>query len=164
VPCDLSNNVTLIDWAGEAKTPDELYQIMKDKKVTHILFNAPEARRLKSVDLMHFEKGQLKMFGLFWMKYIKEVHRTIGDTEILKRGVLSLKNQVPEFWNAQYAVNPLNYVYLYEILSESDAGKPHQVPINLFLSKDMYPDRRWENMQSVPQEIQNEFISGKYRQ
>jgi 4-amino-4-deoxy-L-arabinose transferase-like glycosyltransferase len=141
-------NPLLIFLRQKCVNGDDLYQKLRENGVTHILVNVPEARRLASYDILDFSPQELKIFSEFWKKYVKEVYRDIADISLPERGIFSMKREVPQWWQ-QYSSNPGNYVYLYEIMSEEEAIKPHPVPENFFLTESIYPPARWEKLKST---------------
>jgi hypothetical protein len=94
---------------------------------------------------LYWDAAQLKIYNDFWNKYVKEVYRDLADA-LLRDGQLGSK--VPQFW-AYYTGDPKNYVYLYELMTEQDAVKPHQVPLNFMLWKDLYGPDRYDKLKSV---------------
>ncbi|MEW6040006.1 MAG: hypothetical protein AB1633_00605 [Elusimicrobiota bacterium] len=55
---------------------------------------------------------------------------------------------MPEFWDG-YSRDAKNYVYLYEIMSEPEASKPHKAPENFFLLKELHTGERFEKLSPV---------------
>ncbi|OGS20347.1 MAG: hypothetical protein A3J83_02115 [Elusimicrobia bacterium RIFOXYA2_FULL_40_6] len=128
----------VIMWCKEVNSAEELREKLAKEKITHILFNAPEGRRLNCYDIFQFDPKDLEIFCDFWEKYLKVIYAALPDASLNDGRRAST---VPEFWNG-YQQNPFNYVYLYEILSPEDAGKPHQAVVNFFLYKDLYEPKR----------------------
>lgn len=60
---------------------------------------------------------------------------------------MSLKNSQPEWWK-QHASDPRNYVYLYEIMNEEEAFKPHNPPVNMLLTAEIHAPSRLDNLQN----------------
>lgn len=154
VMSDLSSWMPLVDWANKVNNEDELYKKFLDEGVTHILFNIPEARRLAGFDDLYFEDGGYEIWCKFWNKYVREVCRGIADVSIPQRGIFSIKNQQPEWWQ-QYSSDVHNYVYLYEIIPQNEVGGPHQVPYNFFLEKELYSSERWQKVLPVIEKFLN---------
>lgn len=149
---NFADPVPLVDWTEKSANEDELYKKIKTEGVTHILINFLELKRLAGSDNLYFSPEGLKIFVNFWNKYVKEIYRDIADISLPDRGIYSLKKQAPDWWQ-QYASNPMNYVCLYEIMSEEEAEKPHQPPYNFFLHKEFYSQERWEKLKPVIDEI-----------
>lgn len=143
----VDNFTPIIVWAGASSNAEELYQKVRKEKITHILFNLPEARRLAGYDVLHWEGKDLKVFLEFWNKYVKEIYKNIADISIPHQGIYSMKKQVPNWWQ-NYALDPRNYVYLYEILSPEETEKPHPVPLNFFFIPELYTKERWEKIKN----------------
>lgn len=138
----------LILWIKECKTADELYDILQREKVTHILLNVPEAKRLAGYDIFHFEPDELRIFIDFWNKYVVEIYRDIADISLPERKIHSMKKQVPTWWE-EYSNDLRNYVYLYKILSKEEASKPHVIPYNFFLEPFIYGKHRQEKLLDI---------------
>ena len=134
-----------VEWTKSSKDAAELYKKVKDNGVTHILFNAPEMKRLRSLDMFYWDVKELKVFAEFWRKYVREAYIDIGDISLPNQGVFSMKNQKPLWWQ-KYSGDPKNYVYLYEILSKADSLKPHKAPENFLLENEFYSQERWEKI------------------
>ena len=135
----------LNEWLKQCKDPKELLAKFRSEGITHILLNLPEARRLAGFDELYFEPEELKVFSSFWNRYVVEIHKDIADIALPQKDIFSIKNQQPQWW-AQYSADPNNYVYLYGILSEVDSLKPHNVPQNFLLEKEVYSQERWEKI------------------
>jgi hypothetical protein len=138
----------LVEMCSRSKNADELYQKLRGEGVTHILLNMPEARRLATYEIFYFEPEQLALFNEFWKKYVKEVYKGIGDIAIPERGVISMRQQVPDWWQ-QYSSEPRNFVYLYELMSDKDANIPHEVPLNFMTDKTVYSPAQWEKLRVI---------------
>lgn len=138
----------MILWMKGCKTPDEVYESFNKHGLTHILLNAPEAKRLSAYDLLHFEPEELRLFTAFWNKYVKEVFRDVADLSVPQQGIVSMKVQQPAWWQ-NYAANPFNYVFLYEIMSPEEAAKPHNPPPNFFVTPQLYNPERWAKFQKA---------------
>ena len=130
------------------RSPEELRMYLIKQGITHILVNGPEARRLASYDILDFSPQELKLFANFWKKYVKEIYRDIADISLPERGIFSMKRDVPQWWLG-YSSDGRNYVYLYEIMSEEEAGKPHPVPENFLLDSSVYSPGRWEKLKDT---------------
>ncbi|MBU0952595.1 MAG: glycosyltransferase family 39 protein [Elusimicrobia bacterium] len=128
----------VILWCKKVNSADELREKLAKERVTHIMFNAPEGRRLNCYDIFQFEPKDLEIFSAFWEKYLKMIYAALPDAS-LNDGRRASK--VPEFW-AGYQQNPFNYVYLYEILSPEDVNRPRQAVLNFFLYKNLYEPKR----------------------
>ncbi|MEM2772724.1 MAG: glycosyltransferase family 39 protein [Candidatus Pacearchaeota archaeon] len=142
----------LIENLKKVQSASQLYEEFKKQGITHVVLNVPEAKRLSGYDNFYFEPEEFKIWCEFWNKYVKEIYRDVADIALPDRGIYSLKKQSPNLWK-QYASNPMNYVYLYEIMSEEEAEKPHQPPYNFFLHKEIYSQERWEKLKPVIDEI-----------
>ncbi len=147
---DLSNWVPLVIWSGESKDEKDLYQRLKNEGVTHIFLNPNEAKRVG--DIIHWEGEDLIIFSKFWNKYVKEIYRDIPDISFPQQKIYSMKKQVPDWWK-NYSSEPHNYNYVYEIMSEEEANKPHQIPYNFFLEKNFYSETRWQKLQPLVQQF-----------
>ncbi len=132
----------VVMFSRSTKNGKELWKKLKEERVTHILFNVPEARRLAGYDMLHWEGEDLKVFLEFWNKYVKETYKDIADISVPHQGIYSMKKQVPNWWQ-HYQIDPKNYVYLYEILSPEEAEKPHPAPLNFFFTPELYQKERW---------------------
>ncbi|OGS27361.1 MAG: hypothetical protein A2297_03015 [Elusimicrobia bacterium RIFOXYB2_FULL_48_7] len=132
-------------WSKQADNPEKLKEILAREKVTHILFNVPETKRLSGYDILQFEPKDFEIFIKFWEKYAKLADAEISDVTLNdgRKG-----STIPEFWG-QYRSNPFNYVYLFEIMPEEEAVKPHQKPYNFLLSKELYEAKRHELLAPV---------------
>lgn len=145
----------LVNGAGEysyfieplkkSNNEDEYYRLLKDKGVTHLLLNVPELKRLYVYGNLYWNKEEFKIFDKFWKKYVVEIYRDIADLSVPQRGIISMKKQNPVWWE-NYAKNPFNYVFLYEILDEESALKPHEVPYNILADKRIYPEKDWQKL------------------
>ncbi len=143
----------LVETLKKVNSAEELYKEFKKQKITHILLNVPEAKRLSGYDNFYFELKEFKIWVEFWNKYIKEIYRDIADISLPEHGIYSLKHQRSDWWQ-QYSSDLHNYVYLYEILDEKEAiQKKHTVPYNFFLEPQIYPQHRWEKIKIVMQEL-----------
>jgi hypothetical protein len=142
------DHTSLVLMLKEARNADDLYDALGKKGITHILLSIPEGRRLASYDTLDFEPSQMKVLIQFWNRYITEVHRDIGDLSLPQQGIYSMRKQQPEWWQ-RYSSDPNNYIYLYEILSREDSQKPHIVPLNRFLTPELYPPARWEQLKAL---------------
>jgi len=144
----------LIKMLEKVENEDELYEEFKKQGITHILLNLPEAKRLAGYDNFYFEPQQFEIWLKFWDKYVEEVYKDIADISLPDRGIVSMKNQNPQWWQG-YSSDPKNYVYLYKILSEDEIklikeGKlEHRKPMNFFLLRELYPSSRWEILKDV---------------
>ena len=134
--------IQLLDGCNDA---DEYRGKLDKEGITHVLVNLPEAIRLSGYDLLHFTPEQYKIFLQFWNKYAIEIHRDIADLSIPQQAIRSMREQQPAWWQ-NYASNPGNYVYLYEILSHSDAQRARPTATNLFLLSKLYPETRWQTL------------------
>jgi len=125
----------------EARSGEEFYKMIKEDGITHILFNAPEARRLSGYEPFYFDPEMLKIFDEFWRSHVREVYKDISDIYLPQYGIRSMKREQPQWWEG-YARDPLNYVYVYEVLSSEEAAgsSPSE---NFLLRKDFYPEKRW---------------------
>lgn len=139
---DVSPLVTMVQ---ASKTPEEFRAQLAKKGITHVLLNAAEARRQASYDIVYFEPQDLILFSRFWQKYMKELYREPADLSDLQQGLLSMRSQQPAMWE-RYKGDPFTNVYIYEILSETDANQPHQPPANLFAAEPFYSKDRWEKI------------------
>ena len=154
VMTDFSSWSPLALWCNKAKDEDDLYTIFKKEGVTHILLNLPEGKRLAGFDDLYFEKRGFEIWLKFWDKYVEEVYKDIADISLPDRGIYSMKNQVPQWWQG-YSSDPKNYVYLYKILSEEEiklikeGKREHKKPINFFLLRELYSSSRWEILKDV---------------
>ena len=142
----------LIVWLKQCRNARGLADKFRSEGITHILFNLPEARRLAGFDMFYFEPEELKVFGNFWSRYVVEIHKDIADIALPQKDIYSIKNQQPQWW-AQYSADPANYVYLYRVLTEEEAARPHAVPRNFFLEKKLYSEERWKKLEP--------YLSGK---
>jgi len=124
----------LVLWCKNVRDEKELRGKLLQEGVTHILLNIPEARRLGGYDIFQFEEKDFEIFCKFWNKYVREIYHGIADVT-LNNGIRGSK--IPEFWNS-YTKSAFNYVYLYEIMSEEEANKPHERPYNFFLHKELF--------------------------
>jgi hypothetical protein len=148
IPVTISDNNYLVTLFEKAKTPEDAVGLLREKGITHILLNVPEARRLKVYDMSHFEPREYGLFVRFWNRYVREVHRDIADITVLPRGILSMKQQQPAWWR-NYAADEGNYVYVYEILSDAEAAKPHAVPRDFWEDPSLFPESRWKKLEPV---------------
>lgn len=151
----------LVENLKKVRSAPQLYEEFKNQGITHIVLNVPEAKRLAGYDNFYFGPEELKIWCEFWNKYVKEIYRDIADIALPDRGIYSLKKQAPDWWQ-QYASNPFNYVYLYEIISKEEAEKPHQPPYNFFLHKEFYSQERWEKLKPTIDEIITGYRQSKY--
>jgi hypothetical protein len=141
----------VIEWCRQSRNADELYGKIKEKGVTHILINVPEAKRLAGYDMFSFESNELKIFIEFWNKYVKEIYRDIADVTFTNQSRLGygrFGSTVPEFWNG-YIKDPGNYVYLYEILPDNEKPVRHIAPLNFLLLKDLYVAERYNKLAPI---------------
>ncbi|MCX7716594.1 MAG: hypothetical protein N2Z73_04180, partial [Endomicrobia bacterium] len=141
----------LIDMLKTSETSNDLYNKFKENGITHILLNVPEARRLAGYDIFYFEPKEFKIWCEFWDKYVREIYRDIADIALPERGIYSVKKQMPDWWKI-YSSDPMNYVYLYEIVEPEEKGK-HTPPYNFFLHKELYSQQRWEKLKSTVEEL-----------
>jgi len=137
----------IVEYSRLSKNGDELAEKLRREKITHILLNVPEAKRLACYDMLYWEGEDLRVFLEFWNKYVKEIYKDIADISIPHQGIYSMKKQVPNWWY-HYALDPRNYVYLYEILSPKEAEKSHPNPPNFFFMPEIYPQYRWEKIKN----------------
>ncbi|MCX7956388.1 MAG: glycosyltransferase family 39 protein [Endomicrobia bacterium] len=137
----------LIETLKKVNDYELLYDEFKKQNITHILLNVPEAKRLAGYDNFYFEPREFKILCEFWNKHLKEIYRDIADIALPERGIYSMKKQAPQWWQ-QYASDPKNYVYLYEIVPETD-----QAPHNFFLYKELYSEERWQKLKDTVEEI-----------
>lgn len=122
----------LMEWTKTSQSDSELYSRFNENGVTHILLNVPEAKRLSVYDIFYWDRRDVKIFNDFWKKYVKEIYRDVGDIAVPQQGIYSVKQQQPQFWQ-RYISDAHNYVYLYEILPQAQAEKPHDIPYNFLL-------------------------------
>lgn len=141
----------LIETLKKVDNSTELYNEFKKQNITHILLNVPEARRLAGYDIFYFEPKEFKIWCEFWDKYVREIYRDIADIALPERGIYSVKKQMPDWWKI-YSSDPMNYVYLYEIVEQEEKGK-HTPPYNFFLHKELYSQQRWEKLKSTVEEL-----------
>ena len=147
-----SDFVPVVEWTKAVKSGDELQALLKSKGVTHILLNIPELKRLAGFDVLYWDGSQVKIFNDFWVKYVKLLYKECGNVT-LNNGKTGTSE--PQFWN-YYTSDPGNYVYLYEIMDEESAKKPHEIPQDFLLAKVVYSGSRYEqNRQAI------ESITGK---
>jgi hypothetical protein len=66
-PGDLS---PMIEWLRVSKNVSDFVGQINKNHITHIIFNAPEAARLKGYDVFYWDQREFKIFNEFW-KYIK---------------------------------------------------------------------------------------------
>ncbi|MFN3551155.1 MAG: hypothetical protein ACK4WJ_05055, partial [Endomicrobiia bacterium] len=143
----------LVKMLKKVNSAQQLYEEFKKEKITHILLNVPEAKRLNGYDNFYFEPQELKIWCEFWNRYVKEIYRNIADISLPERKIYSLKHQRSDWWQ-QYSLDTHNYVYLYEILDEEKAKeKKHIVPYNFFLEPQLYSQQRWEKLKDTVKEI-----------
>jgi hypothetical protein len=126
-----------------SKDVDDAALRLRSDGITHLLLNIPEARRLRSFDMFHFEPREYALLMTFWQKYVKEVHRSIANIAIQQKNIYSMKDQQPGWWQ-QYAADEANYVYVYELLSPEEAVRPHAAPRNFFQEPSLFTEKRWE--------------------
>jgi hypothetical protein len=69
------NKTPLIEWIKQAKSADGLYAKLREEKITHILFNLPEAVRLSGFNIFYWNAEKQGIFSQFWQKYVREIHR-----------------------------------------------------------------------------------------
>ncbi|MHB9154664.1 MAG: ArnT family glycosyltransferase [Endomicrobiales bacterium] len=138
----------LITRMKGVRSADGLRAVLQKEGITHLLLSMPEARRLAGYDMLHFEPEELKIFGQFWKKYVREAYRDIGDVSAIEKGIYSLRKEQPAWWQG-YSSDPRNYVYLYEILSEDEARKPRAAPALPFLDQSLYAAERWEKLKAT---------------
>jgi hypothetical protein len=150
---DFSNYSPMIVWAEEAKDGEELFAKLRQKGITHLLLNVPEARRLTVLDPLNFEAGGLRNFGLFWEKHVREVYSAIGDNEIASQGIFSTRMQLPEWWS-NFSSNRYNHVYVYEIVSRQNDNKDkgRSIPFNFLMTPQLYAASRWGSLEPVAKE------------
>ncbi len=137
----------LVEMLKKCNSSEELYDLFKKEKITHILLNVPEAKRLSGYDNFYFEKKELKVWCEFWKKHVKEIYKDIADIALPERGVVSIKKINPGWWEL-YSSEPTNYVYLYEVVPE--LTKPSY---NFFLHKEIYSSERWEKLKDFIEEF-----------
>ncbi|MBU2567798.1 MAG: glycosyltransferase family 39 protein [Elusimicrobia bacterium] len=135
----------VIQACSQAKDSDDIRKILAREKITHILFNLPEARRLAGYDMLHWEGPDLVIFNEFWKKYVKEVHRGIADVTLQDGRFGSM---VPEFWT-NYIRDPRNYVYIYKIMDEQEAKSARAVPapVNYLHWQGIYTGERFKKIE-----------------
>lgn len=63
----------LVIWANESQDSAALYEKIKSEGITHILFNAPEAVRLRGYDLFPWRNSGLKNFYQFANEHLNTV-------------------------------------------------------------------------------------------
>lgn len=150
---DFSNYSPLIVWAEESKDGEELFAKLRQKGITHMLLNVPEACRLTSLDPLNFEARGLRNFGLFWKKHVREIYDSIGDNEIAYRGIFSTRTQLPEWWS-NFSSNRYNHVYVYEIVSGENDKKDSKrsIPFNFLMTPQLYAASRWVDLEPVAKE------------
>src|SRR3989339_1641197 len=144
----LSDYNPLVVMASRANNGDELYKLLKAEGVTHLLFNVPEARRIASYDMFHFEPKDLKVVLQFWDKYVAQLYAEPGDMAAPQQGIHSMKKQQAQWWS-QYSAMPQNSVYIYRIMDSEEASKPHRPPLNFFLDKEIYSADRWKRFEGL---------------
>ncbi|MCX5782198.1 MAG: glycosyltransferase family 39 protein [Elusimicrobia bacterium] len=137
----------MVEWVSQCKNGKDLYDKIISNGITHILLNVPETMRLKNYETFYWDAKSFTVFCEFWSKYVKEIYKDIADISVPYKEIYSIKKQQPQWW-AQYSSNPNNYVYLYEIMSEKEASKPHSIPQNFFLEKELYSSNRWEILEN----------------
>ncbi|MCS7231158.1 MAG: glycosyltransferase family 39 protein [Elusimicrobiota bacterium] len=137
----------LIETLKKVDNSTELYNEFKKQNITHILLNVPEAKRLAGYDNFYFEPREFKIWYEFWNKHVKEIYCDIADIALPDRGIFSMRKQLPQWWQ-QYTSDPKNYVYLYEIVPETD-----KIPHNFFLYKELYSEERWQKLKDIVEEI-----------
>lgn len=140
-----------VEKLKKVKDAKGFYEMLRKEGITHILFNGPEAKRLAGYEPFYFDENDLKVFDDFWRKHVREVYRDIADIYLPQYGISSMKREQPDWWK-NYAADPKNYVYIYEILPE-DIAKEKPVPFNFLLLKDFYPDKRWLKIRDIADKL-----------
>jgi len=68
----------LIELLKGCQNEDEFYTKLKNKKITHILVNVPEALRTAGYNTLYFKKREILILDKFWKKYVKKIFETDG--------------------------------------------------------------------------------------
>ncbi|MCX5779167.1 MAG: glycosyltransferase family 39 protein [Elusimicrobia bacterium] len=131
----------LADWLKESSDADHLFARLRGNGVTHILLNVREAMRLKGYDLFDWDGREMRILDEFWKQHVREIYHDIADVSAPQKGIRSLKNDDPRSWQ-QYAANPYNYVFLYEIVPSTPVAGG-MVPYNFFVDEALYSSDRW---------------------
>jgi hypothetical protein len=148
VPMTIGDRNYLVTLLEGSKDAQDVARRLRQAGITHILLNVPEARRLKGFDIFPCEPREYAVFLSFWDRYVREVHRDIADITLLQKGIFSMRRQQPQWWQ-QYAADEGNYVYVYEIMPDDAAARPHAVPRNFLADQSLYPDSRWKKLVPV---------------
>jgi len=68
----------LVEWTGEVKNEEELFEKFQAEKITHIILNCHEGIRLYYA-YFNWKRGNLKLFNEFWQKRIREIYHFGGS-------------------------------------------------------------------------------------
>jgi hypothetical protein len=64
-----------IEWIKQTKSVEGFYDKLRREKITHILYNLPEAARLSAFSIFYWNSEEQDIFSQFWQKYVKVVCR-----------------------------------------------------------------------------------------
>lgn len=112
------DNTPFCLWAEASQTPQELREKVRDEKVTHILVNLTEGRRLhQSYRMLKMSPSAQEIARQFWDLYIKEIY---GFTEILEPEYCYSPQLLSYYRQAEARGEkiPMNFVALYEVRAE----------------------------------------------
>jgi hypothetical protein len=70
--------IPIIEWANDANTIDDLYEVISMKEVTHILVNVNEALRTRNYNINKWTANGMQVFDNFWKRHIKHIYYTNG--------------------------------------------------------------------------------------
>ncbi|MDI6757631.1 MAG: glycosyltransferase family 39 protein [Endomicrobiia bacterium] len=130
-----------IETLQKCRDAAEYAKALKDAGMTHILFNAPEAKRLRGYDMFYFDARTLGIFDDFWRKHVREIYSEAADIQSPEHDIVSMRRQQPAWWS-RYASDPQNRVFVYAILDDPVASAL-PAPPNPALSKEFYSESRW---------------------
>ena len=115
----------IAEYAKCSKNGGEMHGKMKKDKITHILLNAGEARRLdRSYNIFTWDDKSLAVFNDFWNNHIKEVFekKEVFLTEEISsnRGIIS-KSRITVYKvidSAKERGGPIPYNYISKIIAK----------------------------------------------
>lgn len=109
IPSSVHDPDPLMQWSHEARDGRGLAETLRRQEVTHVYLNFAEAVRTEGYGIYHWDRAQWLVFNDFWNHYVELIWKKESNDR-----------QNPQ---AQY---------VYRILSDEEAGRPHLPPPNPF--------------------------------
>jgi hypothetical protein len=107
IPFSVHDPEPLMQWSHEAASPAALRQKLSDEKISYLYLNLAEAMRNRGYEALHWNAEEWRTMNGFWNRYVE----------------LAWKLENNENRNPQYQ-------YVYRLLSEEEAARPHVAPPN----------------------------------